>query len=86
MGSTEMKTVLWFASLVATAAHAQSVPPYPAKPIRMIVTAAGSGPDITARIVGQKLTAALGQSVVIENRPGRGRIDAAELAASAARG
>jgi tripartite-type tricarboxylate transporter receptor subunit TctC len=79
-----MKTALWIASLVATAAHAQSVPPYPAKPIRMIVTAAaGSGPDITARIVGQRLTAALGQSVVIENRPGAGGSIAAELAAKA---
>ena len=48
----------------------------------MIVTAAaGSGPDITARIVGQKLTAALGQAVVIEDRPGAGGTIAAELAA-----
>jgi len=80
-----VKLLLFFALLAATAAGAQTPPQYPVKPIRMIVTAAaGSGPDITARIVGQKLTAALGQSVVIENRPGAGGSIAAELAAKAA--
>jgi tripartite-type tricarboxylate transporter receptor subunit TctC len=50
----------------------------------MIVTAVtGSGPDITARIVGQELTATLGQPVVIENRAGAGGSIAAELAAKA---
>ena len=48
----------------------------------MIVTAsAGGGPDITARIIGQKLTLALGQAVVIENRAGAGGTIAAALAA-----
>ena len=79
-----MKSPVFFALLVATAAGAQTPPHYPAKPVRMIVTAAaGSGPDITARIVGQKLTAALGQPVVIENRAGAGGSIAAELAAKA---
>jgi len=46
-----MKLSLFFALLAATAAGAQTVPQYPAKPVRMIVTAAaGSGPDTTARI------------------------------------
>ena len=68
------------ALLTATGAYAQ----YPNKPIRLIVTAAaGSGPDITARIIGQKLTAVLGQAVVIEDRPGAGGSIAAELAAKA---
>jgi len=79
-----MKSALYFAMLAATAAGAQTAPQYPAKPIRMIVTAAaGSGPDITARIVGQKLTAALGQPVIIDDRPGAGGSIAAELAAKA---
>ncbi|MEO7727404.1 MAG: tripartite tricarboxylate transporter substrate binding protein [Burkholderiales bacterium] len=77
-----MRVMAFVVLLAAVAAHAQTVAQYPAKPIRMIVTAAaGSGPDITARIVGQKLTAALGQSVVIENRPGAGGSIAAEVVA-----
>ncbi len=80
-----LKAAAFFTFVIASPVLAQTVPQYPAKPVRMIVTAAaGSGPDITARIVGQKLTAALGQSVVIENRPGAGGSIAAELAAKAA--
>jgi tripartite-type tricarboxylate transporter receptor subunit TctC len=46
---------------------------YPNKPIRMIVGfAAGGGSDISARILVEKLTGAIGQSIVIENRPGAG--------------
>jgi len=80
-----LKAAAFFTFVIASPVLAQTVPQYPAQPVRMIVTAAaGSGPDITARIVGQKLTAALGQSVVIENRPGAGGSIAAELAAKAA--
>lgn len=44
-------------------------------PIRLIVpTPAGAAPDLAARIVGDKLSRALGQAVVIENRPGAGGI------------
>ena len=57
-----LKAAAFFTFVIASPVLlAQTVPQYPAKPVRMIVTAAaGSGPDITARIVGQKLTAALG--------------------------
>jgi len=54
---------------------------YPAKPIRFIV---GPGPDVLARIVGQKLTDAWGQQVVVDQRPGAGGIIAADTAANAA--
>jgi tripartite-type tricarboxylate transporter receptor subunit TctC len=79
-----LKTAVCIASFVVTGALAQPAAQYPLKPIRMIVTAAaGSGPDITARIVGQKLTGSLGQPVVIENRAGAGGSIAAEIAAKA---
>jgi tripartite-type tricarboxylate transporter receptor subunit TctC len=45
--------------------------PYPDKPIRVVVpSTSGSPPDVLARIVGEKLATALGQAVVIDNRPG----------------
>jgi tripartite-type tricarboxylate transporter receptor subunit TctC len=46
---------------------------YPARPVRIIAAfAAGGGVDITARLIGQWLSERLGQSFVIENRPGAG--------------
>lgn len=58
---------------------------YPNKPIRVVVpVAAGGGVDYMARLVGQKLSIALGQQVVVENRVGAsGRIGTAFVARSA---
>ena len=58
---------------------------YPAKPIHIVVGfGAGGGNDILARLVGQKLSDALGQPVVVDNKPGASSIIAAEFVARAA--
>lgn len=59
--------------------------PYPNKPIRIIVASApGGGTDLAARILGQKLAAALGQQAIIDNRAGAAGNIAAEIAAKSA--
>ncbi len=46
---------------------------YPSRPVTVVVfVAAGGSPDITARLIGQSLSERLGQTFVIENRPGAG--------------
>jgi tripartite-type tricarboxylate transporter receptor subunit TctC len=69
----------WYGALAQT---------YPAKPIRLIVpSAAGSTADIGSRYIAQELSKALGQPVVVENKPGAGgTIGTAELARAAADG
>ena len=55
---------------------------YPARPIRLVVSfAAGGGVDLVARLIGQKLSEAWSQQVVIDNRPGAGGNVSAELVA-----
>ena len=58
---------------------------YPAKSIRVIVGfPPGSGPDITARVIGVKLYEATGQQFFVDNRPGAGSNIAADIAAKSA--
>jgi tripartite-type tricarboxylate transporter receptor subunit TctC len=72
------------AGLAAPWAAAQA-PAFPTKPIRIVVPFGPGGiADLTARAVGQKLGEQLGQSVIIENRPGAGGVTAGELVARAA--
>lgn len=57
------------ALLVGSHAHAQA--PWPAQPIRFIVSqSAGGSIDIAARLIGQKLSEALGKQVLVDNRAG----------------
>ena len=69
-------------ALVAVSAAAQS---YPSKPVRVVVGfAPGGGVDKSARAVGKYLSDAIGQQVVVDNRPGAaGNIGAAHVAKSA---
>ena len=57
---------------------------FPDKPIRMVVPySAGGGADNTARVVAQKMGEILGQTVVIDNKPGAGGVIGADVVAKA---
>jgi tripartite-type tricarboxylate transporter receptor subunit TctC len=83
-----------FASIVALlalafgfAAHAQTnaLTNYPNRPLRVVVfLPPGGAADVLARIMGQKLGDALGQTVVIDNRPGSGGVIGTNVVAKAA--
>jgi len=68
---------------VATQAQAQAA--YPTKPIRMIIPlAAGSAVDVAARLLAQKMSVNMGQSIVVENITGAAGIIGADRLAKAA--
>jgi tripartite-type tricarboxylate transporter receptor subunit TctC len=68
-------------SMAASAARSQD---FPSKPIRIVVPfGAGGIADLSARAVAQSLSASLGQSVIIDNKPGAGGVVAAEMVARA---
>jgi len=83
MKAIRILTLVWLALVSASSLAAE--PAYPSRPIRFIVPgAAGSAPDIRARFIAPKLADALGQPVVVDNRPGaQGNIGAREAARSA---
>src|SRR5215472_10779237 len=74
-------------ALAAALAAAPSIAAedYPARPVTIVVPfVAGGGVDAMGRIVAQKLSAAFGQQVVIENRPGAGGVIGTRAAAKVA--
>jgi tripartite-type tricarboxylate transporter receptor subunit TctC len=72
-------------ALAATiTAQAQGPDKYPSRPIRLLVPFPAGGPvDVMGRLIGQHLSTALGQQVIIDNRPGAGSTIAAKAAATA---
>jgi tripartite-type tricarboxylate transporter receptor subunit TctC len=73
-----------FCVLAACANSSTFAQEFPTKTIRLIVPLApGGGNDTAARVVGHKLGEALGQQVVVDNRPGGGSVIASEIAARA---
>ena len=78
-----LKFVVAASAVLIAQPHAYSQT-FPTKPIRIVVpNAPGGAADITARTVGQKLSEALGQPVVIENKPSAGGVIAGEQVAKA---
>lgn len=81
------RTYLWLAVVVIAAGpmSAAAQPAYPSRPIRFIVPyPPGSGTDIVARLLSQKLAESWGQPVVVDNRPSAGAIVGIDAIAKAA--
>lgn len=81
--NSQCSATVTFALLTCyTAAHAAEA--YPTRPIRWVVaTAPGGGVDATARILAPKLSDAMGQTVIVDNRPGAGGNVGVEIVARA---
>ena len=82
---TVLNTTLALAmSMLALSAAAQSRE-WPQSPLKLIVPfGPGSGADQVARLIGQELTNALGQAVIVDNKPGAGGNIGATAAARSA--
>jgi len=71
--------------LLALALQGASAQPFPAKPVKIVIGfTPGGGVDINARLLASKLTEILGQSVIVENKPGAGTNIGAEFVARSA--
>ena len=78
-------TALWLTAIAGLPAQAQGHS-WPTRPVKVIMaTAAGSAPDVTARLVTDRLSQIWGQQVLIINRPGAGGLIAMQAMATAER-
>ena len=85
MDTTRRILALALVALCGAPALAQQGAAYPSRPIRMIVPlAAGSAVDNAARILAQKMSQNMGQSIVVENQPGAAGLIGAERVAKSA--
>jgi len=79
------RKLAWVILLLVFSSNAFSQSAYPNKPIKIVVPfGAGGVADLTARTVAQKLGENLGQSIVIENKPGAGGVVATDAVAKSA--
>lgn len=79
------RRTLGAAAVLALAPGLARAQAYPSKPVRLIVPySAGGGADTTARLIAPRLQEALGQTVVVENKPGAGGMIGDEIVAKAA--
>jgi tripartite-type tricarboxylate transporter receptor subunit TctC len=77
-------TKLALASVIFAAAAGKAMAAYPDKPIKLVVPyPPGGASDVVARVLSEKLTTRLGQSVIVENRPGANGLIASQYVAQA---
>ncbi|MFN7087890.1 MAG: tripartite tricarboxylate transporter substrate binding protein [Burkholderiales bacterium] len=83
--SIRVGALLTAVALAVVSAIAGAAEPYPARPIRVIVPqSAGGSTDVAARIVTDRLSDALRQNIVVDNRPGAGSLNGTDTVAKAA--
>jgi tripartite-type tricarboxylate transporter receptor subunit TctC len=79
------RVAVWAMAALAYAAAAGAQPSYPVRPIHFVSpNAPGGATTLLARLIGQKLTEAWGEAVVVENKPGGNGIIGGEVVAKAA--
>ncbi|WP_426956937.1 Bug family tripartite tricarboxylate transporter substrate binding protein [Muricoccus radiodurans] len=81
---TSRRALLGALPLLATPTLLRAQPAFPNRPIRLVVPFAGGGAtDLTARLIAERLGGPLGQTVVVDNRPGAGGNLGADIVAKA---
>ena len=85
MRTTRSMAAILLAAALHISATAARADDYPNRPVTLIVPyPAGGGADAVGRLMALKLSAALGQQVIVENRPGAGSVIGTRAAAKAA--